>query len=387
MCDFDREDDMKIDIVCFAGGSGLGHYAISLAKALDAGGHDVRVVTSTTMPPDVATLHPKISTPFRRTRTLPIDYFRMCLTVLRRRPDAVILQSWKAPIVDAFFMRIFHLAGIVCLCTVHDIVPHQPHFWSAVDIPIFFKAFDGLVAHSSEAKARLRKIGYKGEIAVIPHGAYDIFDTLHLTSAQARQMFRDLNPSDFVVLFFGHLDERKGILEFITAAERLRDLPNVKFVIAGSRVPSAVAHQLDAIRASEGNLQIFEGFVPFAQVQRYFAAADLVVTPYREGSTSGVLKLAIAFKRPVLSTDVGDARETIASKHGPIGRIIPGIDVVGELCAEIKSMLKEQPDYSMALEAVRAEISWDRIGQQYSEFAMALASASRKHGTPMPEIR
>ena len=53
------------------------------------------------------------------------------------------------------------------------------------------------------------------------------------------------------------------------------------------------------------------GFVPDAEVEQYFMAADAVVVPYRDIFQSGVPFLAYSFGCPVVATDVGSLREIV----------------------------------------------------------------------------
>ena len=50
-------------------------------------------------------------------------------------------------------------------------------------------------------------------------------------------------------------------------------------------------------------------------VGNYFEASDIVVLPYRKVSTSGVLKIAFAFKKPVMATSEGELPEMIRSNN------------------------------------------------------------------------
>jgi glycosyltransferase involved in cell wall biosynthesis len=42
-----------------------------------------------------------------------------------------------------------------------------------------------------------------------------------------------------------------------------------------------------------------------------FSASDLLVTPYRSATQSGVIPIAYHFELPILVTDVGGLRETV----------------------------------------------------------------------------
>ncbi len=365
---------MKVDIVCFAGQSGLGHYAVSLARGLDREA-DVRLLTSHTMEPEVRRLYPKTILPFRRTRTLPLDIWRFVGAVLRRRPDVLLVQAFiKAPLIETIMVRLFRLSGIVCAATVHDVLPHDPKPWSRFVFARYYAAFDRLIAHSEAARSQLRAMGVGTPIAVVPHGVYDIFDTEDLSMASARERLGGLRQDDYVVLFFGHLETRKGLMAFVEAAERMAG-EGPRFVIAGrSSLPASAAAAFEA-RCRAAGILLFERHIPFAEVQSFFAAADLVAMPYLEGTTSGILKLAIAFGRPVVATAIGDVPETVDDSMGVViapdnlpASLVDGIRQARSDAARLKRTALER----------RQAYGWTAIGKSYAAF---LAEAvTRKTG-------
>ena len=50
-------------------------------------------------------------------------------------------------------------------------------------------------------------------------------------------------------------------------------------------------------------------------MQVFFKAADVVILPYKEGSTSGVLKVAMAFGVPAIATKVGELPEAVINNN------------------------------------------------------------------------
>ena len=102
------------------------------------------------------------------------------------------------------------------------------------------------------------------------------------------------------VLFAGRLSEEKGILEFLEATE---GLPRV---IVGDgplrdRVPEAV------------------GFVPPAEMGRYYEAAAVVCVPSRREGYGMTAREAMAYGRPVVATRVGG----LADLDGPAVTFVP----------------------------------------------------------------
>src|SRR5882762_7071321 len=66
------------------------------------------------------------------------------------------------------------------------------------------------------------------------------------------------------------------------------------------------------------------GFLPDAEIRRLMAAAAAVVLPYRRLDSSGVLAMAIGYRRPVVVTDVGSLGEIV--REFGAGEVVPPDD-------------------------------------------------------------
>lgn len=356
---------MKISIVCFTGNTGLSHYSASLARAL-AEHHDVEFITATDYELQEFTKKIRLTTLFRRTRHYPVDIFRFVRHILRSRPDVVLFESWlKYPALEGMVVGLFGFFGIRTALTIHDVLPHYPTPYSRWLHAWFYRRFDRLIVHSERAASDVKEMGVDTRCLVVPHGAYDIFNTLDLSRSEARKAFPTIAENDFVVLFFGFLGERKGIMEFLDVADRLSGSASIKFMVAGKpENKTFIRDALDTLR-DRSNLVIHDHSIPFAEVQKYFSACDVVALPYTEGSTSGVLKLAMAFNKPVLWTDVGDFPETMKSW--------PGVQVdksslrqdLGEKVLWAHEHILEMVEQANGL---AAEFSWTAIASRCAEF-------------------
>ena len=153
------------------------------------------------------------------------------------------------------------------------------------------------------------------KVVVIPFGINNTIPSTSLTSEQARAALQ-LLPNHKVMLFFGRLTPYKG-LEFLV--EALRELrtrdESYRLIIAGPIKTSSEYWQRVQDRiASLGISDLLVeriGYIPDAQVERYFKAADAVVLPYVDVFQSGVLFLGYSFGLPAIVTDVGSLREEI----------------------------------------------------------------------------
>jgi glycosyltransferase involved in cell wall biosynthesis len=67
-------------------------------------------------------------------------------------------------------------------------------------------------------------------------------------------------------------------------------------------------------------IQIIDSFIPDEEVSLYFSAADLVVLPYESATQSGIVPIAHAFERPVVTTRVGGLPEAV--RGGETGLLV-----------------------------------------------------------------
>ena len=360
---------MRIWVVCFTGDSGLTDYSVSLCRALSAKA-DIRLVTGVKLPDRFRSLGFKIDTPFRRSRHFLIDIWRLVLRILRERPDAVIFQSWlKLPVLEGFLIAMLKRCGIKFILTVHDVLPHYPRPWSRVELGWYFRRFDGIVVHSARAGDELRRMGCVQPSLTVPHGVYDLFVLTQVSRSDARRKI-GVENDEFVILFFGHLEPRKGVLEVIAAAKEMAQVEGVRFVLAGSDEMTKHGDLCKNAIVAAGampNVTLRAERIPFEEVENYFVASDVVVLPYREGTTSGVLKLALAFKVPVIATKIGDLASEISPSAGLL--IDEGQDVTASLIGAIVKMRSDIENYRSGVERTINTKDWGSIGQSYLSFA------------------
>ncbi len=87
-------------------------------------------------------------------------------------------------------------------------------------------------------------------------------------------------------------------------------------IVAGNLQDMETYEKLKVLAKNSGNLRLIVKWIPDDELQVYFNAADIVVLPYTQIYTSGVIPLAYAFKRAVITSDVGPMREVVNERTG-----------------------------------------------------------------------
>jgi glycosyltransferase involved in cell wall biosynthesis len=106
-------------------------------------------------------------------------------------------------------------------------------------------------------------------------------------------------------------------------------------------------------------------FIPDAEIATYFAAADVVLAPYRIEAQSGVALTAFHFARPVIASRVGGLPEIV--RDGVNGYLIPPEDP-DALAAAVDRFFGEADRGAMeraAVDTAKAN-SWEDYGNVFT---------------------
>jgi glycosyltransferase involved in cell wall biosynthesis len=125
-----------------------------------------------------------------------------------------------------------------------------------------------------------------------------------------------------VFLLFGALDERKGIYQLLDAIKLLSSESCSRFCLllvgkTSRQEQERIQPQITEIRAAHP-VQLIEcyEFISEQEVSTYFQLADVILAPYqRHVGMSGILLLAAAAAKPVLSSDYGLMGELVRKYH------------------------------------------------------------------------
>jgi len=356
---------MKINIVCFTGNSGLTDYSISLCKSI---GSTSRLITSNNIDNLFKNFEFEIKEVFRRTRHYPIDIIKFFCFAINHSKDKYIFQGpLKFPIIDGLTVRFLRLLGLNISVIVHDVLPHYPNPLSRLSYSFYYNSFGKCVLHSQRAKEDLIKMGVNKPFLIVPHGIYDIFKITSPSRELAKSRIGDYKENEILILFFGHIETRKGVFEFVELANKFKKNSRLKFLIAGKSSLSLEKHvALIKLIQENNSIRWDDCRIPFQKVENYFSAAHIIVLPYLEGTTSGVLKLAIAFTRPVLATDIGDFKEQIGEKYGVCVSLSE--DIVESLEVGLSKLINEYNIWENRCRSESAELEWSSITKKILNF-------------------
>ncbi len=276
--------------------------------------------------------------------TRPLKFLRV---IYEENPDIIHFNECH-PWVTLFlpFLRRFKIVTMI-----HDVNPHlgSRKTDQIIARKVYTKLSNCLLVHGESAKKELK---LNNKCYSISHGDYSFF----LNYAG------DIKEEDNTLLFFGRIEDYKGLNYLIKAVNEIskQQNPNIKLIISGSGDFDKYKYLIE----NEKNFEIHNEFVDDKIVPNYFQRAKIVILPYIEGTQTGIIPIAYAFKKPVIVTNVGSIPEVVDG--GKTGLIIPPMDSNALKDAIIKLLSNENLRKKMgknAYKKMKEDLSWNKITQ------------------------
>jgi len=231
-----------------------------------------------------------------------------------------------------------------------------------------FRQTDAVVVHSGRLAQVLRD--HSGdvvrEIREIPEGVSTFSLSPDVDRGRARQIL-GLDSDDPLLLFFGMIKPYKGLEYLLRAWSRvLVEFPRSRLLIAGEpMLPFQPLERLIDNLNIRDSVVLKLGYVPSSEAQYLFCAADAVVLPYVEISTSGVVPVAYRYGRAVIATSVGGLPEMV--REGQTGFLVPPCSeqpLAEAICRGLRSpsMLADMGDRGR--DWFEREHSWSEVAHQ-----------------------
>jgi glycosyltransferase involved in cell wall biosynthesis len=377
--------------VCLLTGGDDRPYALGMASSLIGQGFRVDFIGSDKL--DAPELHqtPLITflnlrgdqnekAPFRRKVVRILAYYaRLVRYVVQSKPRIFhILWNNKFEHFDRTVLMLYYrLFRKRIILTAHNVNMRKrdgrDSWFNRLSLRIQYRLCHHILVHTGAMKAELvADFGIASpRVSVIPFGINNTSPTTTLGRRGARERI-GLGRCEKTLLFFGQIAPYKG-LEYLTAAmsELARENKDLRLVIAGRIKPGYVRYwnaiKSEISRAGLGKRIIQHvRFIPEAEVEIYFKAADVAVIPYVEIFQSGVLFLSYSFGLPVIATDVGSFRNDIVeAKTGFLCRRTDAADLARAIRSYFASDLYHDLDQHRHTiqEFANERNSWTKVGE------------------------
>jgi Glycosyltransferase len=299
---------------------GIAQFSAMMYLELQKEGHDVKAFNFTRLYPGFLfpgkTQYVKEgdnSIPVENTRCLssinPISYFKTVKEIKAFAPDVLIISYWMSFFVPGYAhiaKRMKKHCKVIAL--THNAIPHEPKFLDKPLASLMFKHCHGFIALSENVVEELKLLTKDPQYVLTPHPLYDRFGESMEKSTARKKLGIDKDKK--AVLFFGLIRDYKGLDLLIDAMEYLDD--DYQLIIAGECYGSFEKYQ-EQIDISKAKDYIFvhNRYISDEEIPAFFSSADALILPYRSATQSGVAALACHYNLPMVSTPVGDFKDSI----------------------------------------------------------------------------
>lgn len=227
------------------------------------------------------------------------------------------------------------------------------------------RAADGILAVSAALKADMVALGMPESRITVHHTGIDrgVFHVRDQAAAKATLAIR--GP---LVVSVGALIPRKGQAFVIDA---LPLLPNDTVLALIGRGEDEAALKAQAERLGVADRVRFMGALPQSVIADWLAAADVMALPSSSEGLANAWVEALASGTPVVTCDVGGARDVIAGPDA--GRLVTRD--AGVIAGAINELLTAPPEREVVTASV-ASISWDANTDALYAHLKALVTAA-----------
>jgi glycosyltransferase involved in cell wall biosynthesis len=223
------------------------------------------------------------------------------------------------------------------------------------------------IVHSNYAENTVRMEGFRGKVAIIPHGV-----RMRQVDGAAFRARAGIESGCPLIGLFGYLRPDKLACDCLAVFRRLLDtMPNARMLIAGKAHPEVpLAESISAMRL-EGKVHLLDFQREGDDLDGYIAACDVVLNLRRAGfgESSGIAARAFGLSKTVVVSDSGAYR-----------------DLPGDICVRIPDdryrdqVLLESLKYILSDKAITEEIgsragrwaaencTWEHAARQYADF-------------------
>ncbi|WP_199618150.1 glycosyltransferase family 4 protein [Paenibacillus alkalitolerans] len=258
----------------------------------------------------------------------------------------------------ALLLLYFRCKGVRLFWTVHNVWPHSGKTrWDYVMRKFILTVCHRAFVLSETVKQEVAAtFGIQaGKLVVTPHGHY--VDAYTGKGADIRKRF-GISPDRFLFMFIGRITPYKGVDKLVDAFLSLK-LQSSGLLIAG-KVDSG--YSLDFIdKVNDGTVKVYPHFVDDQELADFLRAADVIVLPYNQITTSGSAILALSYKKPVIAPRLGALGEYVSDG---CGILYDPEDPDGLRNALGMSMQMDMKETEMHIAAKLGELDWGRIASK-----------------------
>lgn len=354
-----------------------------LAQQLVDEGHDVNIVSFTVQYPGF--LFPgktqfnnfDANFNFPVTREInsvnPLNWAAVGKKLQHTKPDIVIVRFWlpfMAMSLGNICRQVRKNNHTKVIALTDNLIPHEKRIGDNFLIRYFMNSVDAYIAMSESVLNDIKSFDNSKPKKLTPHPIYDHYGIIEEKAIALKKL--NLPESDRYILFFGFIRDYKGLDLLLEAfVDDFFIQNNIKLIIAGEFYSNEEKYMslIRKLGISE-HIILKTEFIPNAEVQNYFNAADIVVQPYKSATQSGVAQIAYHFNKPILVTKVGGLAEIVP--HMKVGYVVqPQPDEIKKALIDFYTANRKN-EFEKHLITEKERFSWDKMTKTIYELTKEL---------------
>jgi glycosyltransferase involved in cell wall biosynthesis len=241
------------------------------------------------------------------------------------KPDLIHVQFLPLVLfgssLELRFLRSLRRQGVRIVYTVHNILPHDASPNLRSHYQELYNLADHLICHDVPSSRKLitdfRQT--RSRISVIAHGPLLTPDRYN-TSESARKRI-GLSQSACLILWQGILRPYKGVEFLLDAWSQVRTIGKAAClaIVGGGdeAIENRIREKVAALNLTK-SVRLDLRFVSVPELQDYHAAADVLVYPYSEVTTSGALMTGIGYGKAVVASRLPAFEQILRHDHNAL---------------------------------------------------------------------
>jgi glycosyltransferase involved in cell wall biosynthesis len=347
--------------------AGMDYFSSQLASALAKTGFSVSVYSNFSGGKNFIVYNvyvEKKDSKIEKIKSYLIGNTLMILKTLRHKEHDLIFHSFKTTLKESIVLLKARLLRYRIHLLVHDV----EGFDKNDSIILKRWVMKSLATHVYTLNAQSREILSRmvnlpaEQILLIRHGHFLDLPDSKVRMKAARQKLA-LDQKEFYFLFFGQI---KPVKALDIAIEALSKLKSGKLIIAGKvRADDYQTYQKLIEKYNLQNRVITHiRYISNEERELFFKASNVVLIPYRKIFQSGVLLMALSYRKIVIASDLEPNKEVIVhNKTGYLFKSESSSDLADKMNWAMANPTQQQNMVVEAVKHLKINFNWDISAQ------------------------
>lgn len=291
----------------------------------------------------------------------PFNWISVARKISKMKPDAVIIQWWHPYFSPCYFTLCRLLGKTKILFVCHNVFPHERFPLDRFLTKMVLRSGNAFIVQSSQDEADLLGINKNVKYTKTVHPTYNAFKIKDMSLEEGRSIL-GIAPDEKVLLFFGFVREYKGLRHLLKAMPKVTEkLSDVRLMVVGDFDGNKDEYlkMIDELGVTSA-IDIHDGYIPDEEIEKYFAASDVVVLPYESATQSGIVQIAYGFEKPVIATAVGGLPDVVIDgKTGFLSQTFEAEEIAD--CIVRFFMENRQQEFARGIREESYKYSWENM--------------------------